>query len=136
MKRCSGCKETKPTTEFYKSKDRKDGLDNYCKPCKKQFIARYRTEKYDAYLRSTRKSQRKMRYGITPEEYDAILASQGGVCAICKEELNEFKNTCLDHDHESDRVRGILCSHCNRGLGQFRDNVEFLSAAINYLKNN
>lgn len=82
----------------------------------------------------------KRRYGITFEEATDLLASQGGCCAICKTELtldNRDKpagdHSAIDHCHTTGRVRGILCMHCNQGLGKFRDSPENLQAAIDYL---
>lgn len=77
------------------------------------------------------------RYGITPVEYRAITLTQDDLCAICrKEEPNEHKYTRLavDHCHKTGKVRGLLCSHCNTGLGKFRDSVILLEKAIQYLK--
>jgi len=72
---------------------------------------------------------RKSRYGLTAEQYNDLLVAQGGRCAICK------SDTLLqvDHDHTTDVVRGLLCRECNMGLGKFKDCVELLTRAINYL---
>jgi hypothetical protein len=70
------------------------------------------------------------RYGITATQFDELLAKQGGVCAICGRENPEH----VDHDHETGKVRGILCFNCNGGLGQFSDNTERLANAIEYLE--
>lgn len=74
---------------------------------------------------------------MTIEEFNALLEMQHYQCAICHNPIvNDvaFKNTYhVDHNHKTDRVRGILCSRCNTGLGQFRDSVEFLGNAIEYL---
>jgi hypothetical protein len=90
-------------------------------------------KKYNA----TRKAQQwyLTQYGISLEQYDAMLLGQGGVCAICGEkEKDKFrKRMSVDHDHATGKVRGILCSHCNHGLGNFRDNILFLQNAITYL---
>lgn len=79
-------------------------------------------------------------YKIRVEEYNSILEKQGGVCAICKESeksiahtSNKVRNLTVDHCHITGKIRGILCSRCNRGLGFFRDNIENLTAAIKYL---
>lgn len=75
-------------------------------------------------------------YGITISEWDDILASQGGVCAICRKEIHDPRGwkPHVDHDHATDKVRGILCWACNGGLGGFKDNPEYLRAAIAYLE--
>lgn len=75
-------------------------------------------------------------YGITVKEAEQLLAEQGGVCAICGE-LVSFSGpraAHVDHDHISDKVRGILCFKCNVGLGSFDDDQSKLNAAIQYLR--
>lgn len=82
-----------------------------------------------------RRAVLKANYGLTIEDYEARLASQGGGCAICGAKVCPTgRQMSVDHDHATGRVRGILCARCNHGLGQFRDNPDLLRAAINYLK--
>ena len=76
----------------------------------------------------------KKRFGITLEQYNAILERQGGVCAICNEKDPYFENLAVDHDHNTNRVRGLLCHLCNRALGMFKDDSERLRKALSYLK--
>lgn len=81
------------------------------------------------------------RYGITPEQHDATLELQGGRCAICgdlpdPDGVRASSRLHVDHDHEANRVRGLLCTRCNQGLGYFRDNENLLLAAAVYLKEN
>jgi hypothetical protein len=75
-------------------------------------------------------------YGLTVEQYDAMLTKQNGVCAICgKSERSSSKGVLsIDHDHSNGKVRGLLCDTCNRGLGHFYDNIFLLYNAIEYLK--
>jgi len=80
-----------------------------------------------------RKCMLKRRYGITLEQYEAMLESQNGKCAICKGDCLTGRNLAVDHDHETGKVRGLLCSKCNQGLGQL-NNIELLQRAIDYLK--
>lgn len=81
----------------------------------------------------------KSKYGIDLEEYCNMLKSQKGVCAICGEEekrKSRYGGVCkltIDHSHKNGKVRGLLCSRCNNGLGQFRDNLLLLKEAISYL---
>lgn len=85
-------------------------------------------------------SSKTRRYGIKPEQYKEILENQGGVCAICrrpeegKSKLGNEKTLAVDHCHVTGKIRGLLCSKCNPGLGQFEDNINLLQAAIEYLK--
>ena len=85
-----------------------------------------------------RKVKLRKLYGISPEEYAALLNQQGGVCAICHEPETEMlrgkiRLLAVDHDHVNGRVRGLLCHDCNLGIGRFRDRPDLLMAAIMYL---
>jgi len=74
-----------------------------------------------------------VKYGITNEIFYNLLRKQDYKCVICSKEIDE--DSCdIDHCHNSSRVRGLLCPNCNKGLGNFRDNIEFLNNAIVYLK--
>jgi hypothetical protein len=80
----------------------------------------------------------KKAYGLSLREWEAILRAQGGRCAICgraePDARDPRKTWHTDHDHQTGRVRGILCGGCNLGLGCFGDNVESLMRAVRYLK--
>ena len=69
--------------------------------------------------------------GMTYEQFIDMLAAQGGVCAICGRTTERW---CIDHDHKTERVRGILCIRCNAGLGQFLDDTALMNKAIQYLE--
>jgi len=73
------------------------------------------------------------RYGITRDTYNQMFAAQDGKCAICSVTV-KGKRLCVDHDHETGQVRGLLCDLCNTALGAVRDSTELLSKAIAYLK--
>jgi hypothetical protein len=76
-----------------------------------------------------------MKYGLTREDYHAMLAAQRGCCAICERPLVvEGKKTHVDHCHDTDVVRGLLCARCNTGLGAFEDNPDLLERAVAYLR--
>lgn len=77
------------------------------------------------------------KYGITHEQELALLKAQNFECKICAKEVTyKGKRSHIDHDHVSGKIRGILCSSCNRGLGYFFDNVNLLKKAVTYLKEN
>jgi Recombination endonuclease VII len=82
-----------------------------------------------------RKASLKSMYGLTPLGYRQLHSQQGGVCAICGKELpSEWKRgACIDHDHKTKKVRGLLCMHCNHGLGKFQDSISVLGRAADYL---
>ncbi len=73
-------------------------------------------------------------YKMTLDEYNSMDQSQGGVCAICGKPNRNGGRLAVDHDHTTGVVRGLLCSHCNAGLGQFLDNEDVLASAISYLR--
>lgn len=74
------------------------------------------------------KRRRKV-HGLAPEDYDAMVEAQAGRCAICQRDAP----LCVDHDHATGRIRGLLCSPCNVGLGHFRDTPALLHQAAAYL---
>lgn len=86
----------------------------------------YSKEERQTYVRNWRL---KTKYGLTRESYEAMLADQGGRCAVCKEALMMH----VDHCHSTGKVRGLLCIGCNRGLGYFKDRPELLKRAAAYL---
>ena len=74
------------------------------------------------------------KYGITIEKHNEILLSQNGKCAICGTDYFDGKGGfCVDHNHDTGLVRGILCHHCNLILGHCRDNLSILTSAFDYL---
>lgn len=87
----------------------------------------------ERYREKTRNSWLK-RYRLTTEDYQGMLDKQKGRCAICgTDDLGKFRHFCVDHCHETGKVRGLLCHTCNRALGLFKDNSEILRKAVNYL---
>lgn len=99
-------------------------ISSYCRPCH-NLNGRESRERHGG----SRRYHLRKRYGIEPEQFDGLVAEQGGICAICR----EAAPTHLDHDHETGRVRGVLCVSCNNGLGLFRDDIARLRQALNYL---
>jgi hypothetical protein len=83
---------------------------------------------------SDRKSHLKRKFGITLEQYDAMLAEQGGGCGICRKPPRDDISLHVDHDHETGRIRGLLCFTCNNALGDFDDDASLLRSAIRYVE--
>ena len=83
-----------------------------------------------------RKSVLKHRYGMSVEDYDALLKEQNSGCAICGNPIpgRNNKHFAIDHNHKTNKVRGLLCYKCNSGIGYFKENIDFLQKAIDYLK--
>ena len=104
----------------------------------KEQRAAYMKEYMKEYIRNldTPAIRRKWRYGISSEDYDTMLEEQDNKCKICLGEFNDQTVTNIDHCHTTNKVRGILCPLCNRGLGHFKDNIKLLTKAINYLQEN
>jgi hypothetical protein len=73
------------------------------------------------------------RYGMSRNQYEALLARQQGVCAICRKACSLRKNLCVDHDHETGHIRGLLCVKCNSGIGAFADSSAIIRRAADYL---
>lgn len=97
-----------------------------------------------AILRETRRSnpdaQRRdylkrlhYKYGITVEAYETLLTAQNGLCAICGQVNPNKSELAVDHDHTTNKVRGLLCSTCNTGIGHLKDSTELVRRAFNYL---
>lgn len=141
-KECIRCHEWKILEDFVKSNRTSTGLTGHCKDCQnisnslKYHMDRDFKEK--AKLQK-KKSQIKRLYNISFEDYDRFLEIQDNCCAICRIPFDKSKPSTtphIDHDHITNKVRGLLCPLCNVGLGSFRDNESYLFSAINYLKDN
>lgn len=146
MKACTYCGVVKPPSEFPRDRTRPNGRRSNCKACDSVRKAAYylaNAEERKAYTAEWRRrtgrrggkrtpaDSRRLRYGITEAQFLAMLDAQDNRCAICKTELAW---PVVDHDHQTGRVRGVLCNPCNRGLGQFGDDVSRLESAAAYLK--
>lgn len=105
----------------------------FASPDDRQF---YCSDECTKAAKSLREAYR--RYGITMAQYRALLLSQGGVCAICRQPERTARNRLLtiDHDHTSGHVRGLLCSQCNRAIGLLGDSPEIIEAAASYVRKN
>jgi hypothetical protein len=85
-----------------------------------------------------REGHLRRKYGIDQESYLQRLAAQGGCCAICEKPAESERDGKLrvDHCHSTGKIRGLLCDSCNVGLGKFGDNIDSLTVAIMYLRQN
>lgn len=113
---CRICGTEKSLDDFYFRKDNNTHRSE-CKECTKE------REKY-------------RKFGVCNVKYDEMLTKQRGVCAVCGCILNSSRYTkfAIDHDHRTGKVRGLLCTNCNTGLGCFKDSHIRLQAAVNYLQ--
>ena len=104
----------------------------YCNTCQnKRGRASYKRNR-SGNSELIKRTNLKQKYKITYEQFIEMHEKQGGCCAICKAELPLIKMV-VDHNHATNKVRGLLCTTCNFGLGHFKDSQEILSSAIIYL---
>lgn len=141
MKVCNRCFVEKELTEFFKDKNHSTGRYSFCKKCKNETTAKWRSEnreRYNSYVRSYNKKNRrrihyKQKYGITVEQYEGMLECQGKVCWICqKTNGNAEKSLVIDHNHQTGKVRGLLCYGCNRAIS-ILEKPDLLKRATEYL---
>ena len=111
--------------DFARSRSTRDGLTAYCGSGHNEATRASLERNGGSWNYDLRR-----RYGITAAEFDAMVEAQGGLCALCRQRKPEH----VDHDHVTGKVRGVLCSCCNQGLGNFRDDVAALRVAIDYLE--
>jgi len=128
MKKCTKCDMLKPLSEFSESKSEKGYKQYRCKSCNKA----YRETRKDLI----REYQLQYKFGVSLELYNKMMEEQGNSCKICKKGCVTGRKLAVDHDHKTGKVRGLLCSPCNRALGYVNDDLNILSEAITYLKNN
>lgn len=119
-KRCCKCKSVKDISKFYKNKLSKDRYNSNCIKCSEVKSSNYNISKY----------------GLTKLEYTELLDSQDFKCAICNETNGDHTRLFIDHDHNTGKVRGLLCHTCNAGLGMFKDSTMLLLVAATYLEQN
>lgn len=146
VKRCGRCKEDRPVSAFFKNRSQIDGLNGYCIPCayayKKEWAlknpAAHSATKKRWYEKGRERIliyQRKKTYDVSNDRFQEMLKNQNGLCAIClKEEQVKRRQLSVDHDHETGKIRELLCNNCNNGLGRFKDSLETLIRATEYLR--
>lgn len=138
---CTSCGEKKPISSFYKRSE--TSYRSQCKDCMIKIRTAWQKDnkdKVNAYHKEQRKlkphleknRRLKYRFGITLEDFNAMLEEQNNKCLICDTSFDN-QSACVDHCHTTGGVRGLLCTACNQGLGQFKDNVDNLTKAIDYI---
>ena len=144
-KKCRKCGVVKNRDQFTvrKSGERLGHLAGHCKTCS----VKVNTDRWNADPERLAligwRSKIKRRYGLTEAAYNAMLNAQGHACAICRSTVSWSKNYkhkkngssrfMVDHCHETGKIRGLLCTRCNRALGLVQDNTETLKRAVEYL---
>lgn len=134
-KMCSSCQKYKEYSEFYKSKDKKSHHKSHCKDCTRKRSREYYWTPEGRKYRQEKTWRENGIKGMTVKKYEELLAYQNGKCAIC--ERTENKNgtrLCVDHNHETGEIRGLLCHYCNVSLGRMGDSLDRLYKAVSYLE--
>lgn len=126
-KTCTGCKLLLPLKQFSFDKNRSDGRCYYCKDC---YIINERRQRVNYADRRTHLNLMRD-FGISLDIFKQISKSQQDVCAICEKPAES--RLCVDHDHTTGRLRGLLCQPCNKMLAAACDNPEILNKGIEYL---
>jgi hypothetical protein len=124
--------QEKPLEDFHKRYNRPCGYKSRCIDCVKKGKKPKRSRDY------MRKYDLKKSYNITIAQYDEMLLKQNDCCAICKRHKSEVtvkrkNHLCVDHNHSTGKIRGLLCDKCNRGIGLLCDSIDLLNNAIKYL---
>jgi hypothetical protein len=155
-KRCACCKTEKPAECYYRDRSKPDGRYVTCKDCasaqrkasrlrriaedpegqaelRRKYVRTYRERHPERVKEQYRKQGYRKKYGMTVEQYEAILESQHGVCAICRNP-ESGRALAVDHDHTSGGVRSLLCSKCNTAIGLLQDSPELADRVADYLR--
>jgi hypothetical protein len=137
MKECCDCAVVKPVSEFTAIiRNVNYGVSAYAaarKACRRDRNTKYRAQPGEKAKR--RQEYVKRTYGLTLEKWNAMFEKQRGCCAICFTHSSEIKTgLSVDHNHETGEVRGLLCLHCNAGIGNLKEDYVVIKSAFEYLK--
>lgn len=159
-KTCSTCKNPRPLSDFHFNRSRKSGYSYNCRGCESARHQLYwkkngerimkkldsrsqeiKTKRQLYYQRAIKNNPDKLlakrlaHYKITVEQYNYLLKEQKNKCAVCREEFSKNpRRWGIDHDHQTHRIRGILCSNCNSTLGYSKENIRRLQRCLAYLR--
>jgi hypothetical protein len=148
---CTKCGDTLPPTEFYAAprNTKRSGLHSWCKTCTADDTRTRRAtqsaedkERLAVANRARARRKRLAKYGLTADDYQSMMASQNGVCAICERpetvrqphRIGGGESLAIDHDHATGKVRGLLCMTCNTAIGKLNDDPNLLRVAARYLE--
>lgn len=143
VKICTLCSIPKHPTLFNKSLCGTFGRETRCKSCRKN-VTRIWNQENKEKLYEQNKAIRlvnpenqfwyhiKWKYKLSKEAYLEMFTAQNGCCAICFKV--EQEKLCVDHNHVTNKIRGLLCRGCNRHLGHFQDSITIVANAIDYIK--
>ena len=152
---CTACSRDLPLSQFHRKRDASDGRRSRCKDCRSRrgtvrkpkiagatskavYARQWRAMHPDRDRCTERRARLKRKYGITPKDYEQMLAAQNGVCAICLQaetatHNGQQKRLAIDHDHATGHVRGLLCCSCNHAIGKAHDSPALLRKMAAYI---
>jgi hypothetical protein len=127
-----GCKACRLIIDRQWRKDNKDKITERNLNNKAKRQAFYQSE---LGVESSRRAHLKRMFNLTLEDYNKMFEEQNGVCAVCNqpEPSSRLSFLCVDHCHDSNKIRGLLCSNSNRALGLMKDSVDIVKKAVKYL---
>jgi len=136
VRKCTKCEETKPLSSFSKQAANKDGRKTQCKVCCRTKALQTQSKNPEFI----REKNLKTRFNLSIDGYNHQFLHQRGLCNICNkpetsvDSKGNVKWLCVDHNHSTNELRGLLCNNCNVGLGKLGDSISALESAIQYLK--
>jgi hypothetical protein len=141
---CTLCEKELPISNFSLKKNSKTILASRCDKCRNSPMVLWDSlhpesvkKRGKKYIESgnARLGRLKKKYNLSKEEYEKLLLAQNNKCAICNSDTpkGRYSSFNVDHDHKTNKVRGLLCTNCNRGLGFFKDDIELLKKALYYI---
>jgi hypothetical protein len=139
-KRCRSCLADKSVSEFWVNRSTVDGLQAVCRECSKADNYTYRsTTKGTIRVTMARFKSSLLKFSMSQSDYDAMLAKQNYVCAICQQPERVLhkgspRRLAVDHCHTTGRVRGLLCCHCNHAIGKLKDDPQLIRRAADYVQ--
>ena len=102
-------------------------------PQTKEQFAIWRKNNQDKMHKYQKRDRLKKRYNLTIEQRSQMFIEQNGMCGICEQQFDD-KDLCVDHNHTTGKVRKLLCSSCNTGIGRLKEDINILRNAIRYLQ--
>lgn len=151
-KYCPGCQKTKNVRNFHKHKNKPDGLASWCKECangnsrrwaksNKERRARVGQTYYEQNKDKVKAKRIEREYGLSPDEHKRMKKEQNNLCKLCgKPETGingtsgEVQELCVDHCHETGKVRGLLCRRCNHLIACLGDTEQSIEKVLEYMK--
>jgi len=132
-KRCNSCVNEYKRAYYSANKEEINRRCRELSPSRRKQKAIYNSRYYNSHKEESHKTSRryvlKNTYGMSEDDRDNLINKQEGRCAICK----KFAELVIDHDHSTQKVRGMLCRKCNLAIGHFEDDITYMASAIKYL---